>query len=405
MIVQLEGFGTQRLELAHLLLAFERQLFLCRQLVARRDPDDVASLALVQPLGVENDVEGLVPGDVLQSQRQRTTDGVGRDDVVVGEVGDHLQHRTHVDILEIQRQLLALVARLAALNQLVRILDQTLHLEDELILALVGVVLPETGRSDREAGIGTRAHDFHLRDRRAEVGHVIALQEFLGHRGAQEFDHQLRTLLADVDTDVRIRQFDHDATFTILAAAEADVAQGLRTFVRSRLGESGRFVGLGDSLCVGRHRQADVQVAPGQPGIEGGQLVEVEHQSRTVTDLDDVEAAQVRFVQVLGRAAERVSGRREIEGDARGRGDAEVGGHRGQFGLGRHLDQHLPALLRHQDGLDAVRLCLCDGKCRYRSDGERAQQAGEFADEIHFFASCSCNWSVLVRSTHSPSAS
>ena len=53
---------------------FEFQLFL-GQLFLGRDPDHVAVLAHVQALGLQDDVERLVPGHVLQAQRQVAADG------------------------------------------------------------------------------------------------------------------------------------------------------------------------------------------------------------------------------------------------------------------------------------------------------------------------------------------
>jgi hypothetical protein len=61
-----------------------------------------------RPLALQDDVQRLVPGHVLQAQRDVAGHGVAGDDVEVGEVGDHLQQRAHLDVLEVQRQLLAL---------------------------------------------------------------------------------------------------------------------------------------------------------------------------------------------------------------------------------------------------------------------------------------------------------
>ena len=121
-------------------LRLELELLLGRELVLRRDPDHVARLAHAQALGLQDDVERLVPGHVLQAQRDAAGDGVAGHDVEVGEVGDDLQQRAHFDVLEVQRQLLARVAR--ALRQLVRVDLLRPHFEHELVVALVGAVLP-----------------------------------------------------------------------------------------------------------------------------------------------------------------------------------------------------------------------------------------------------------------------
>ena len=69
----------------------------------RRDPHDVAAAALVQALGLQDDVQRLVPRHVDQAQRDVALHGVGRDDVEVGFLGDQLQHRAHRNVLEVER--------------------------------------------------------------------------------------------------------------------------------------------------------------------------------------------------------------------------------------------------------------------------------------------------------------
>ena len=111
LVVQLERLGADRLELGDLRLRFERELLARGELVARRDPHHVAGLAHVEALALQDDVERLVPRHVLQAQREVAGHRVARDDVQAGEVGDHLQHRAHFDVLEVERELLADVSR------------------------------------------------------------------------------------------------------------------------------------------------------------------------------------------------------------------------------------------------------------------------------------------------------
>ena len=110
LVVHDKGFGAQRFEFLDLVTRFEFQLFLSSDLVARCDQQDIAVLAHVQPLGLQDDVQRLIPRDILQPQRDRSTDRVAGDDVEIGKVSDNLQQRTHVDILEVKRQAFALVA-------------------------------------------------------------------------------------------------------------------------------------------------------------------------------------------------------------------------------------------------------------------------------------------------------
>ena len=117
-------------------------------------------------------------------------DRVAGDDVEAGEVGDHLQHRAHFDVLEVERQLLALVALARALRQLVRILDDRLHLEDEAVVRLVGRVLPQALRLDDHPHVAALRERVDGDDRRAEVLDVEPALEVARQRRLDEVDDQ-----------------------------------------------------------------------------------------------------------------------------------------------------------------------------------------------------------------------
>ena len=143
LVVQLEGFGAHRLDVGNLRLRFERQFFLGRQFVARRNPDDVAVLAHVQTLGLQNDVERLVPRHVFQPEREVAADGVAGDEVEAREIGDHLQNRANLDVLEVERKLLAGIADARALDQLGGVFEYRFDLDDKAVVGLVRRMLPQ----------------------------------------------------------------------------------------------------------------------------------------------------------------------------------------------------------------------------------------------------------------------
>jgi hypothetical protein len=70
-VVQLEGLRAQLLQVLDGGARLELELFLGGDLVLGRDPQHVAGLAHAQALGLQDDVERLVPGHVLQAQRHR----------------------------------------------------------------------------------------------------------------------------------------------------------------------------------------------------------------------------------------------------------------------------------------------------------------------------------------------
>ena len=99
---QLEAFGTQRLEFGNLLARLQRQFLLGRKLVRRCNQHHVAALAFREALGLQDNVEGLIPWHIFQPQRKAATDGIAGNDIEAGEIGDHLQNGAHFDVLKIQ---------------------------------------------------------------------------------------------------------------------------------------------------------------------------------------------------------------------------------------------------------------------------------------------------------------
>src|SRR5262249_15112300 len=108
-IAHLNELGAQRREFGNLALIFQFQFFTRSNFGSGRNEQHVADLTLVEPLRLQDQLERLVPRDVLQTQRDSARYRVARDEVQVGEVGDQLQYRTHFDVLEIQRQFFTLV--------------------------------------------------------------------------------------------------------------------------------------------------------------------------------------------------------------------------------------------------------------------------------------------------------
>ena len=98
-----------------LLLPFEpfveRGLLPGGQFLGRRDDDYVAVAAHVQALRRQNDVEDLIPRHIAQLQRNVALYRIADDDVHAAGLGQQLQHGARCDVLEIQRQPFAGVAR------------------------------------------------------------------------------------------------------------------------------------------------------------------------------------------------------------------------------------------------------------------------------------------------------
>ena len=106
-VVDLHEFRVRRRQLLHFFVRRQFGLLTRGQFFGRTDDDDIVLPALVQALGAQHDVERLIPGNILQPQSQIAGDRIADHDVLAAGVGQQLQYRTHVDVLEIQGQALA----------------------------------------------------------------------------------------------------------------------------------------------------------------------------------------------------------------------------------------------------------------------------------------------------------
>ena len=291
-----------------------------------------------------------------------------------------------------------------ALHQLVRVGLHRPHFQHELVVGLVGAVLPRALRLDHHAHAVTALEGGDGLDRRGEVGHVHAAAQLLGQRRAQELHHQRLALLADVHAHLRARQVDDDAAGAVAAAAEVDLANGQRLVVLRR-GKLGLRAGAGGHRA-GRVEQHEHRLALQFHAVGGG-LAQVQHQPGALTRLRDVGRAHVALVQLHRTLGQRAAHAGQVDGHTRRRLHDEAAGHGRQRLAEVHAHDVGAGLLRGGDRLDDV---LCE-----RGDGkaECQRQRGNFGAPLvhdailqgasHLAFSCSCR--VLARSIHSPAAS
>src|SRR5439155_14628805 len=277
-VVKLERFGDQRLELTDLQLRFELLLFLDRKFLAWRDQNDVAVLAHVETLGLHDDVQRLIPRDVLEPQRQAPGHGVAGNDVEAGKIGDDLQHCSYFDVLEVERQLLALVPRARPLRKLVRVFLDRLDLDDEPIVGLIRGMFPESLGLDDDPRVAPLREGVDRSYRSREVTDIEPAFEITREAGFDEVDDERLALLPDIDTGRAVGQVDNDAPFAVLAAAKIDVPQCVRGLAGSRFREPGHRRRIG--ARAGLVEQCHEDRVPIDLSIKGLRLVQVEDDSR-----------------------------------------------------------------------------------------------------------------------------
>ena len=271
---------------------------------------------------MHDDVESLVPRHVFQAQGEIAAHRIADHHVQLGEIGDHVQRFAYVDLLEIQRQFFARIARLFASDQLVGILDDRFDLDDEFIVGLIGGMFPLPAGFDHHAHIVALCKGVHTHYRRCEIGHVQLALQIFRQVGLAEIDYQASALLPYIDPDIGIGEIHLYAPSAIAATAKIDVAQ--RMLLRCLFGFG--KARCGHSLCTCRLSvQRDQQAAAIDPGVIGQHLVEVDHQPGAGAGLHDIGAAQIALGEILCRLAQCVSRVGKIERDARRCADGETG--------------------------------------------------------------------------------
>jgi hypothetical protein len=231
--------------------------------------------------------------------------------------------RAHFDVLEVQGELLAGVARGGALHQLVRVFLDRLHLEDELGVGLVRRVFPDAAGLDHHAGVAALLEGVDEPHGRAEIAHVQAPDEVARDVRVEEVHEHLAALLADVDPDVGRGEVHDHAALAGVAAAEIDVAQVVSDGAPGlRLGEHGRGRGCRRRRCPGRGRRLgsihrhDEELAV--QGLRVGEVAgEVEHQARAAGGLHHGNVLEVAFAGLELVLAQGVDGVGEVDRDAR----------------------------------------------------------------------------------------
>ncbi len=219
----MQQLATQGGKLGNLLQGFQLLALAGGDLISRTDQQNVTDLALIQAFGLEHQIQRLVPRHVLQAQGDAALNGVAGDQIEVGEISDQLQHRTYVDVLEVQRQFLAGVDQFLRIAALLIFVGQGTHADGQLVIGLVRGVIKRTGRLDGDAGLVTCGAGIDELHRGREILHVQAHAQRFRQLRFGEVNADLAPLLLNVGRNAGVAQFDDDVAFTQLSTLEVDV--------------------------------------------------------------------------------------------------------------------------------------------------------------------------------------
>ena len=271
-VIDLQVFRAHRSQLGQRLVGFELLFFTSRQLFLRSNVNHVAFLALIEPLGSQHDVERLVPRHVLQAQRDIAPHRIADHDVLAAGLGQQLQDGSRFDVLEIQRQALALELALRRVDDgLLRLRPQ---LEHVIAVGLVGKLVKITRRRDDDTSATDTVRHVERTHWRREIDDVVATCHVGSDGRAREIHDHAAAFLLQARLYSRVTGAQQDAAGAVLAAPEVDLLdRPVARRGRSRGARAGR---RGPGPLAERHVNV---VAFGSRRI-GLQLVEVEHDPR-----------------------------------------------------------------------------------------------------------------------------
>ncbi len=237
-----------------------------------------------------------------------------------------MQDRTHLDVLEVERELLATVGRAVGVAFLQVVDGHGPDADGELVVGLVGRVVESPAGFDadgRPVAAGAGIDELH---RGGEVLDVQAHPQRLGQLGPGEIEDDLAFALLDVRGDGRIRQVDHHVAFALGPALEVHPTDRLahrRTGPRRRSAGNRRARGLGGGVLRGSALRGGAlanhheQVVTFDPGVIRRQLGKADDQPSTIPSLDHSGAACIAPAQVAALAGKLIGHARQVQRNPR----------------------------------------------------------------------------------------
>ena len=235
------------LDILQFLLGLGNSLFARGDFVLRRNPDHIAVLAFVQTLGLQHQVEGLVPRHVDQTQGDVAGNRVGHNDIQIRHLGDQLQHRPGRNVLEIEGHAIAGIHRRRVRIRF-RLFLLRRHLDHIFVARLISKLIKRAACGDFHFHATALAAGFDGFDRRREVEHIEFLRQLCWQADVVHVHVDLVAKALQVDAGALAVERDDDTTFAMLAATEVDI-RDLHARSDARLGLVGRGNGGGGRGC------------------------------------------------------------------------------------------------------------------------------------------------------------
>ena len=222
-VVDLNQVAAQRRQIGDLLLGFQFAALAFGNFFGRTNQQHVTHFALVQPLGFKYQIQCLIPWHTVQAQGDIAGNGITGHQVQIGKVGNQLQYRTHINILEVERQFLAGIGETLGIATLDFFPAHGFDADGKLVVGLKRQVVIAAVWLDVNQNAVRALCSIDKADGRGEVSHIKAHPQLVRQAGAREKQAYFTGLFLNLRVDAGIAKINHYVALPCRPAAEVDI--------------------------------------------------------------------------------------------------------------------------------------------------------------------------------------
>ena len=168
----------------------------------------------VEPSGLKNQLESLIPGDILQTQGNAARHRIRSNQIQIGKVSNQLQYGSYFNALEIQRNPVTDVVEFVQPFALF-FFAQRRDRENVFVAGLIGEIVVKTFSSELQTRPALGCADVDALYRRGKVGHIETANQRLIDVGIQKLQRNVATLTENRGVHRRICHVEYQQTLAV----------------------------------------------------------------------------------------------------------------------------------------------------------------------------------------------
>ena len=239
-----------------------------------------------QTPGFQDNIQGLIPWHIFEAQCDIAADRITCHHIEIGKIGDQLQYRPDLNILEIERQAFAGKVKFIPGRGLF-FLRERLEFDNVLIFGLIGeMVIIVSHGADRHGHIIVARGGVDLLDGRGEINHIQPAVQCLGQLRVNKVDHDPAAPEPHINRNSRVGQINDHPSFAVFAAAKINILQAVLA-----IGAGGEdHVSCGGRRPVHIRLQGQDDIAARDGHVIGNRAGQIDHHARATGGLHGIEA-------------------------------------------------------------------------------------------------------------------